>query len=260
MDQNTPSIPVVPQQGEKAKSSPILIVFIILFALLAVAGFAAAGLLYFKNKEDKDEDTTTKTSVEVTTVAESDEESDLKTYSNDELGLSFVYPTGWTNKENEEGGKIVSISATKGRFVWELFIDPIFTGGGYGYFLEAVAPAKCEAADVVPGEYDCTALSCYYDAEDLTEAYGDDAPDWNFGENAWGGTVIFDEEVEEYKDISGIGLGVDMHEDISGDFFSITYRYEAEEDDYSDLPHFGDLELKKMLETMDTMTNSFKIN
>ena len=51
-------------------------------------------------------------------------------YQNETWGISFTYPEGWYIEENNFGDLII---ATDGFYSWELWADPVFTGGGTGY-------------------------------------------------------------------------------------------------------------------------------
>ncbi|MBN2016321.1 hypothetical protein JW766_05845 [Candidatus Dojkabacteria bacterium] len=257
--QNTGQFPEIPKRSNRI----IIVCAAVLFVLLITAGIGAGIYLILKTKEEA--------------PSEPDEVQDLvqdpyegwKLYENEDYGFSFQYPSYWELTdtldecdEDEEYWMCGLIVVEKDNYVWRLEIDPVYTGGGWGYLFDAVfPPSVSEESTVSPAGYDSDMVTYYYSSSEAKSYYEEGGLNWDFGDNAWGNSVLFrkaDESTGIDIAIPGFGPG-DAYDDISGSYFSIIYTYNSQEDDYSDLPQKGDDKLKGMLEIMDKITNSFEL-
>jgi len=187
-----------------------------------------------------------------------------QTYESEEYKFSFKYPKDWNLEDRLicEGDNCGYIKVTNGTYIWTLWLDPIYTGGGYGYLFDIILPpSSVEYSKVKIGDFECMIITNYVSNSDYDKFYPDSDIDYNFGENAWGGSVIFEKDtdsksIEEQFSTPGFGSG-EANDDIKGDYFSIIYSYNSQKEDYSDLPHKEDEDFKNMLIMLNKISNSF---
>lgn len=81
------------QKVDEEKSESKILVYSIIGILVVLLGIA--GYLFFQNNNSKTVIETSPTETSEVAMMEKDETFDLRTYSNDEFGFSFSYPSDW---------------------------------------------------------------------------------------------------------------------------------------------------------------------
>lgn len=227
------------------------------FLLVAALGFSVYLLFVRDVGENNDDD-----SIDVSIGEENDEVVggdvddsmqvdpgiEYETYENLDWGITFEYQDDWVVDTSIDNTIRIKI----GEYYWDLTVDPIVTGGGWGYLLDGLSlTEQDERYTAKPGGYSVDMVAKYYDLPA-------DFTDGDLKENVWGGTVA-------WKDFSGMKLGFglgEMYDDIDNNFFSIIYGfdiYSGGDTCWTCLPVKDDAELEKNLEIMDRMTNSVVI-
>lgn len=248
----------------------LLLILLVAFGSGVVVGFLYGKHRYVKmdtveivddngsNNDNNDADTS------VPVLNEKACKKDFCDYSNEAWGISFTYPKGWYIEENDFGDLIV---VTDGFYRWDLWVDPVFTGGGTGFNIDISdsldVEIESENRAVSPDSYDGYMVTSYVKGssipDEIAEGLGknDDKWYWNFSQY----TVSLDDTMG----IGGFGEG-EMYDDISYNFFQIGYTYKVSEyhpdsDTYTSYlpPERGTDELNDALLLMDGITNSLEV-
>lgn len=264
------------------KDNKLIVPLLILGFIFTLAGGLIIGFLYGKYRYSKVIDTGEITSNNNSnnkskTDSQSDDDKDTNIlsqnsnackndfceYNNDVWGISFKYPRGWYIEEGDQDDLIV---VTDGNYLWELCADPIFTGGGTGFYIDATIRPNIEIDSenqvVTPASYEGYIVNSYVKGSSIPdEKAGEDEKDnnkwyWNFSQY-----VVSPNNLN----ISGFGEG-EMYDEISYNFFTIYYSYKASEYFPNDTymfylpPERNSEELNEALLLMDGITNSVEIN
>ncbi len=228
---------------------------LILWAVSAVLFIGiGAGIYYIVDNRLNGEEV----EVQKEEVEEFDEYEGWEIYENLKYGFSFKYPSDWEIEDTIEclPTQLLcgSLDVKKDNYAVRISVDPLYTGGGFGYLSELVVTnPEIVESEVSPAGYDAKMKTHYMDDTDVFE---DETNEYNFGNDAWGWSVLFTEDVNGDYTIPGFGSG-EIGDNIDGNFYGIMYIYEMQESDLSDLPNKGDEKLLEMFEIMDKITNSF---
>lgn len=186
-------------------------------------------------------------------------------YKNETWGISFIYPAGWYIEENDFGDLII---ATDGFYRWELWADPVFTGGGTGYWIDLTTfdpsvvistDSPSENWEVYPASYEGYMVTNYIKGSLIPDDYELDKDDnklyWN-----WSNFTMDLDEIYT----GGFGSG-EMYDEISYNFFSIRYSHKSavyHADDtatYYLSPEKDSEELENAFILMDGITSSVEL-
>jgi hypothetical protein len=235
--ENTPS-----KEGQAKKTFLIILVVLVLVNLLVAAGV----VFYIMNRSEEE------TSEEST---EELGEEEWKTYTNEIYDFEFKYPSDWELIEENCLSEIeCSVTVMKDNYVWQVIVNPIYTGGGVGFILDTILPPSEVVEEKLSiADFDTRMTTWYISQSDFGEYYTSDG-EYNFHDDAWAGSLSYskDEGGESYT-TPGFGEREDT-------YYAIRYTYDSQFENLSDLPHKGDEKLLEMLDTMDQITNSFEIN
>lgn len=260
-------------QATIAKASIWKIVAIV-SAIVVTVGLGTGAYLVFTNKDsaiyqaifgkasesEGDGSFDEKVDVDDQDQATGDDEKDpyegWKTYTEEECDVTFKYPSDWSLNV-VSGAEYGDANVSKGNYVWNLYFDPFVTGGGFGYMLgEPVPPSSTTNSTVTPDAYTATMVTQYISRSDLISAYDASiVTTFNIGEDTWEGTVLFS---DPQNMLLGFGPG-EMYTNTQCDWFGVSYLYDYQKADRSDLPVRGDAVLVEMLGVMDMITNSIEL-
>lgn len=265
------------QVGEvkKRMSKKMLIILAIVFAILVLGGGGAAAYYFLvvkpgQTKQEQEGDGEEVSEVEEGEHGEAEEvEEDpsagsgredevnpyagWQTFDNTTVGVSFQYPTGWTVTDNCQGQSgDCSIEVSNGNYIWTLLVDPLITGGGFG-FLIADLPSDPPSVytTVTPGGYNAVMLNGYRTSTWVAQQLGGEftVPEGDL----WMNSSSFTNR-DDLMNSLGFGSGV-MYDQVLGNFFAIKYEYDIQMD-YANLRVKGSAELVQKLSEMDLITNS----
>gem|GEM_PF-5588633 len=181
--------------------------------------------------------------------------ADWETYIETTCDVTLRYPSDWV-VDDSENASMGLVKISKDNYVWEFGREPIVTGGGFGYMIEMVGPSAVDEVAVSPDSYDSTIVSNYVSRADLIAAYDPSIVSaYNIQANTWEGSVLF---TDPDDNLLGFGPG-EMYTDVNCDWFDISYMYDYQQADFSDLPVRGNATLNSMLDTMNLITNSVEL-
>lgn len=278
MDPNvSPTAVPAPSVPEQKPAKPTRIILIAVIASLVVAGIGIGAYLIYTNKDGAiykaifGEEKATESDTEDGNVAEGDGEDEgddqidqgddgannpydgWKSYTDTDCNVTFQYPADW-NVNAVSGVEFGDVNVSMDNYVWVLTFEPITTGGGFGYMMaEPVPPSSTVNSAVAPNTTGATMVTQYISRSDLISAYDPSiVSTFNIQEDTWEGSVLF---IDAAAHELGFGPG-EMYTSTPCDWFGISYLYDNQQADYSDLPVKGNATLDLMLSTMDLITNS----
>lgn len=167
-------------------------------------------------------------------------ETTWKTYLNKDLKIAFKYPSAWEVVDlckNQNVNTDCSIISSYEGYAWQLYLDPIVTGGGFGFIVPSVPGSGDDAYQLFPDDFEVTLITQYVDKG---------------GDDVWNGSEVFG----EYSNDSftyGFGDG-GLWDSTPNNYYSISYFSNASGS--APIPVVGDEDLEEAIMLMDIITNS----
>jgi len=278
MDPNTP-IPINQTRESEFKNTAkktntlFISIIVILILLLTAGGVFGAYILLSKDKDQEENDnnqTNNQTEEEENNdivdnndnneiIEDSDKDDKYKdwiTYENELLEIELKHPEGWIVEDDcfaRSVSESCNIKIFKGDFEWIFEVDPVVTGGGWGFLISSpTSGGTTFLTEVSPLGFDSFIITKYIDTAEA-ETYFGGQKDFPDNVEIWENSVLFTDP----EDSTTLGFGDgEMYDDVYGNFFGIFYKFSGLDEDR---PIKGAPELEENLELMDKMTNSMKI-
>jgi hypothetical protein len=181
-------------------------------------------------------------------------EISLSTYKNTIYGIKFDYPNDWKLKEDKE---IKLVSVEKNNYIWEIQIDPMITGGGFGYAFDGLFPSsEVRIDEVIINGKAMKMVNFFHDIFDHELLDTNKRGVWGFG-------VLWSKYTENGEDnVFGFGTG-NLWDTQGNDYYSIIYSYdiwnEIGDPDWNMLPQKTNSEFIQMMQEMHSITNSIEL-
>jgi len=191
--------------------------------------------------------------------SEVDEYENWQTFTHDDYSLTIRYPEGWEVDDKlsceEYPLECGELRLSHEGYIWQLAVDPITTGGGFGYMFDGILEERRSLwSTVSPAGYESIVKSVFVDP--LLSEGVDFEPFQNINYGSWGGSVLF--QRGKVGEMIGFGPG-QMYDEIEGNYFGVSYFFESTMDDFSDLPVKDDEGFTEKLSILNRITNSIDL-